>query len=275
MQVYRGLRILTARPTPEEEAAAPHRLYGWLEPNDVCSAGRWRAAALAEIAAAHAAGRLPIVVGGTGFYLEALLHGLPDAPDIPPDIRAAARAEVEADAAAVHGRLAAIDPETAARIRPSDPQRLARALEVWRATGLPPSEALSGAPAPPTDLSFFTVVLTPPREVLYSRIDARAQAMADAGAVAEAADFMARGLSPNLPAAKAVGLREFAAAAQDETLLPDAVNAVAQASRRYAKRQMTWLRRRVAADLAIKEQLSSDNLHDYVSLLPINSLTVS
>ncbi len=273
MQVYRRLRILTARPTEAEEAAAPHRLYGWLEPWEVCSAGRWRTAALAEIDAAHAGGRLPIVVGGAGFYLEALMQGLPDAPSIPDAIRAAARAEVAADAPGVHARLASADPTTAARIRPSDPQRLARALEVWRATGLRPSEALVRTPAPPPDLRFHVVTLQPERADLYARIDARVREMAAAGATEEAAAFLALGLDPVLPAAKAVGLREFAEAGADAILLADAISQTAQATRRYAKRQLTWLRRRLVADVTLETQLNDELIDKLVQRLLILPLT--
>jgi len=273
MQVYRRLRILTARPSAEDEAAAPHRLYGWLEPDDPCSAARWREAALDEIRAASAAGRLPIVVGGSGFYIEALMRGLPAAPEIPEAIRAEARAEAATDPAGVHARLVAADPATAARISPADPQRLARALEVWRAAGTPPSVALGGAAAAPDGLRFHVVVLAPEREALYRRIDARAAEMAVEGAAAEAAAFMGCGFDPDLPAAKAVGLREFAAAARDERLLPEAVAATAQASRRYAKRQITWLRNRLVADRNIDQQVNFNNADHFVRELRPFSLT--
>lgn len=273
MQVYKRLRILTARPTPEDEAAAPHRLYGWLEPSDACSAGRWREAALNEIAAAHAAGRLPILCGGTGFYLEALMHGLPDAPAISPDIRASARKDAETAPERWHGALAAVDPATASRIRPSDPQRLARALEVWRAAGRPPSEVLDRAAEPPADLDFQVVLLAPDRAWLYNRIDARAAEMAAAGAAEEARAFMALDLDPTLPAAKAVGLREFADAALDATLLPKAIERTAQASRRYAKRQTTWFRHRLSAMITIEAQLSSDFIGVFVLKLEELALT--
>lgn len=274
MQVYRRLRILTARPSPEEEARAPHRLYGWLEPADVCSAGRWRAAALGEIEAAHAAGRLPIVVGGTGFYIEALMRGLPAAPEIPDAIREAARADVAADPAAVHRALAAADPKTAARIRPSDPQRLARALEVWRAADAPPSEALARRIGPPPDLAFHLRVLLPEREALYRRIDRRAAAMAEAGAMAEATAFQALGVDPDLPAAKAVGLREFGMAADGVILLQDAIAMTAQASRRYAKRQMTWLRSRFGDAERVQSELNSYNVQDIARNLLESALTL-
>ena len=262
MQVYQQLRILTARPTPEDEARAPHKLYGWLHPSDVCSAGRWREAALTEIRAAHEAGQRPIIVGGTGFYIETLMHGLPDAPDIPATVREAARADVVADPEGMHAALAKADPITAKRILPTDPQRLARALEVWRATGLPPSTVLQPCSKPPPGLHFHVIALTPERSALYDRINARVEAMVTEGAVDEAVAFMALKLDPGLPAAKAVGVREFAAAANKVILLPEAISQTAQASRRYAKRQLTWLRGRVRADQQIIEQLNNNNMEN-------------
>lgn len=268
MQVYKGLPIITARPSPDDEAAAPHRLYGWLEPDDVCSAQRWRDTALAEIEQAHLAGRLPIICGGTGFYIETLTNGLPPAPDIPPDIRDAARAEVAADIAAAHDLLQAADPATAARIEPRDAQRLARAIEVWRATGLIPSEVLNKPRIAPTGLVFHRLILLPERQTLYERINRRAALMADMGALEEATAFLARGLEDSLPAMKAVGLREFGAASRNEISIIDAVEATAQASRRYAKRQFTWLRGRRVASEIFNTQYNSNytaKMEEYIS----------
>lgn len=273
MQVYRGLRILTARPSVAEEAAAPHRLYGWLEPDDPCSAVRWRTAALAEIDAVHAAGRLPILCGGTGFYLEALTRGLPAAPEIDPDIRAAARADALANPAGLYASLAAADPTTAERIAPSDGQRLARAVEIWRQTGAAPSDLLDRPTTPPEGLRFITAALAPPRAALYAGINARTAAMAAAGAMDEAAAFAARKLDPALPAARAVGLNSFSAAASGDILLQEAISATAQATRRYAKRQMTWLRHRITPDITIDETFNTDNIENYVAKFAIHPLT--
>lgn len=273
MQVYRRLRILTARPSRADERRAPHRLYGWLEPDDICSAGRWQAAALDEIAKAHASGKLPIVVGGTGFYIEALTKGMVEAPAIPAAIRETARFEVAQDAAGAHAALAAVDPSTAARISPTDPQRLARALEVWRTTGAPPSRTLEQKPTPPEGLRFHSVVLAPPRETLYRRIDRRAEEMAAVGALAEAASFRALGLPASLPASKAVGLREFAAAAHGEILLHDAIEATATASRRYAKRQMTWIRGRAAQDFVVESHFHYDIRGEFIRKFQAWALT--
>lgn len=269
MQVYKGLNIITARPSAADEITAPHRLYGWLEPSDICSAQRWREAALSEIAAAHTEGRLPIICGGTGFYIETLMHGLPPTPDIPPDIRAQARIDAENDPGGVHSALNAADPVTANRINPADVQRLARALEVWRATDSVPSIALSREQAPndtaTAGLCFNVITIMPDRAVLYARINARAAEMARIGALEEAAAFMALGLDPNLPAMKAVGLREFADAESNKISINDAIDATAQASRRYAKRQLTWLRGRVSADFTLISQYNSNLLPEIQS----------
>src|SRR5580765_8523027 len=192
LQAYRDLRILSARPDDAERG----------------SVGRWRALALAEIAAAHAAGRLPIVVGGTGLYLRALQHGLASIPPIPEAIRReAAELYRVLGAAAFRERLATLDPAGAARLPPGDRQRLMRAWEVVRATGRPLSEwqARTAIAAP---YCFASVLLAPPREALYAACDARFHAMIAKGALYEAAALGARGLAPGLPAMKAVGVPE-------------------------------------------------------------------
>ena len=250
MQVYKGLRILTARPTPEEEAQAPHKLYGWLEPDDVCSAGRWVQAALAEIKKCHVSGLTPIICGGTGFYIEALIKGLPPAPSIPPDIRAQARADVAKDYESHYSVLEQADPKSAARIH--DPQRLSRALEIWRTTGKIPSEVLDTPPAPPKDLVFNVTAIMPERDQLYARINARTNIMANLGAVEEATAFLARDLNPELPAMRAIGVKEFASVKKNEILLQNAIEATSQATRRYAKRQNTWIRQRLKPDFVLK-----------------------
>lgn len=251
MQVYRELAVLTARPGPADLARAPHRLYGMLEVTERCSAARWRDLAMAEIAASHGAGRLPVVVGGTGLYLKALLEGLSPIPEIPPAIRAAALALVaERGAAALHAELGRRDPVMAARLQPTDRQRLVRAWEVLEATGRslaawqsepPPQEP--GAPA----LAPIVFVLEPPRPALYAACDRRLAAMLAAGALDEVAALDRLGLAPDLPALKAVGVPELLAHLRGELTLPDALVAAQQATRRYAKRQITWFRHQIGA----------------------------
>jgi tRNA dimethylallyltransferase len=252
MQCYRDLRILTARPDAAAEARVPHRLYGWLDAGERGSAARWRTLALAEIAAALAAGRLPIVVGGTGLYLRALAEGLSPIPDIPEAVRReAARLHEALGGARFRERLAALDPEAASRLPPGDTTRLRRAWEVAHATGLPLAQwhrrAREAAPC-----RFATILLAPPREPLYAACDARFAAMLEAGGLAEAARLAARRLDPQLPAMKAVGVPELLRHLAGEIPLSEAVVAGQRATRRYAKRQLTWFRHQVAPDFVIE-----------------------
>ena len=246
MQVYRDLRVLTARPGAAAEARAPHRLYGVIDAAEACSAGRWRALALAEIAAARAAGRLPVLVGGTGLYLHALVHGLAPIPPVPAAVRADARAlHAELGGPAFHARLAARDPESAARLHAEDAQRLVRAWEVLAATGRTLGD-WQRTPASGEVGAVSAVLLLPPRAALYAAIDARFTAMMDDGAVDEVRALLARNLPAELPAMKAVGVREIAALLAGRATREEAIAAVQQATRHYAKRQITWLRHRMA-----------------------------
>ena len=258
MQVYRELRVLTARPSAADEVRAPHRLFGVLPAAEACSAGRWLSLATAAIAEARAAGRAPIVVGGTGLYLEALTRGLAPVPTIPAHIRAAARAEhARLGGDAFRQALARLDPESAATLPATDSQRLIRAWEVALATGRSLPDWQRQPPADvPVAARFATVVLLPPREALYAAIDARFEAMLASGAVDEVRALLALDLDPRLPAMKAVGVREIAAALRGEGTLAMAADAAKRASRTYAKRQMTWLRHRVASDLTVSAQYS-------------------
>lgn len=249
MQVYDGLRILTNRPSPAEEARAPHRLFGVVPVTEVCSAARWRNLALAEIAAAREGGALPIITGGTGLYIQALLEGLSPVPEIPAEVRAAARARhAEVGGAAFHDELATRDPEMAARLAPGDSQRLIRAWEVLEATGesladwqrQPPTVGTSGGGVYRGPV--LMLALMPPRAELYVTCDARFLAMIDDGALDEAKALHARDLAPALPALKALGVPELSRHLSGECSLVEAIAAAQQATRRYAKRQLTWLR---------------------------------
>jgi len=259
-QIYRDLKILTSRPGAAEEARVPHRLYGFLDAAERGSAARWRDLALAEIAVSLDAGRLPILVGGTGLYLRALLAGLAPVPDIPPAIREEASALYrELGGNQFREELATLDPEAAARFPPRDRTRLMRAFEVVRATGMPIGE-WQRRPAAPAPYRFATILLAPPREALYSASDARFLGMVASGGLAEAAALMARGLEPGLPAMKAVGVPELIRHLRGEIALDTAVAAAQMATRRYAKRQMTWFRHQLAADLVLSEQYSESFL---------------
>ena len=261
LQTYRDLRILSARPDAAAEARAPHRLYGFLDAVERGSVGRWRALALREVAAALAAGRLPIVVGGTGLYLRALTDGLAAIPTIPTAIRAeAAELYREHGGIAFRARLATLDPVAAARLPPSDRQRLTRAYEVVRATGLPLHQ-WQRHPEAAAPYRFVTLLLLPSRATLYAECDARFAAMIAAGGLDEARALAARGLDPGLPAMKAVGLPELLRHLRGEIALDEAMLLAARATRRYAKRQMTWFRHQMAPDLVLKEKFSESLLH--------------
>ena len=242
MQVYRDLRVLTARPGPAEEARIPHRLYGVLDAAEVCSAGRWRAMALAQIAGIHEVGRLPILAGGTGLYLRALLNGLAPVPPVPESVRQQARAlHARLGAVAFKAELAALDPVTAEQLAPSDTQRLVRAYEVARGTGKGLAEwRRTQAPAPAFQVA--ALVLAPPRPALYATCDARFLRMVEAGALAEVQALIARKLDPALPVMKAVGVGELTAFIAGRCSLAEAIAAAQQATRRYVKRQYTWFR---------------------------------
>ena len=243
MQVYSELRIVTDRPTPADEARVPHALYGVLGGSDACSAGRWQRMAVDCISDVHAAGRTPIVVGGTGLYLKALTEGLAEIPDIPDDIRQAARqAMATIGPEQFHQDLAAVDPGAAA-IATGDRQRAIRALEVWQATGRSvldwqAADQSGGGLTGPT----AKVVLMPHREDVYGGAEARIAAMVGRGVIDEIKALDALGLDPDLPVMRAVGVPEFLAVVRGETGVDGAVAAAAQASRRFAKRQFTWFR---------------------------------
>ena len=254
LQVYRELEILTARPGASALARAPHHLYGVLAATDPCSAARWRALALDAIAAS--APRLPIVVGGTGLYLRALLRGLAPLPPVPPAVREAAAARRRAlGPAAFHREVAARDPDMAARLPVGDAQRLVRAWEIFEATGRPWSAWLEAADAPPpSGLSFAVMVVAPPRAELYRAIDRRLVAMLERGALDEVRGLL--DLDPALPIHKALGAREFARHLRGDLSLADALAAAQQATRHYAKRQMTWVRHQLPGATWVGAQYS-------------------
>jgi tRNA dimethylallyltransferase len=243
MQLYADLHVLTARPSPDEERRARHHLYGVADAAKAWSAGAWLRAATTALDEIAARGRPAIVVGGTGLYFTALTQGLADIPSIPADIRMAVRGRLDnLGEDAFRQALARIDPEAAARIAPGDHQRLARAMEVATATG----RALTAWQASTTAVlapdAYRALVLDPPREALYAHCDARLEAMAEGGGLEEVRALMARGLDPDLPAMKALGVREFARHLTGELTLEQALNLARQETRRYAKRQITWFR---------------------------------
>jgi tRNA dimethylallyltransferase len=246
MQVYCDLRLLSARPSKADEAAAPHRLYGHVAATERYSLGRYRADAATALAEVRAMGRLPIFVGGSGMYFGVLTDGIADIPPIPEAVRQQARAKLAAiGVAALHGELAGCDPQTAATLRPSDPQRVLRAYEVFAATGRPLVEWQQTATLPVlAGLKLAKYVIDIPRAILRERIATRFQAMLAAGAMAEAVALA--GLPPTLPAAKMLGLRELIAAAEGRMTIEEATRLAVTATRQFAKRQTTWFRHRMA-----------------------------
>ena len=248
MQVYRDLRVITARPTAEEEAGVPHRLYGHVDAAINFSAGAWITDAGRTLAEARAQGRLPIFVGGSGLYFRALTRGLSAIPAIPSDIREAVRTRLERDGVeALHAELARRDPVSAGRLKPRDRTRIARALEVVEATGRAlPDWHREGLPPllPPGE--FSAVFLAPEREALYARIGARFEAMLASGALDEVAQLAARQLDPLLPAMKAHGVPVLIRHLRGEVTLDEAAEFARTETRQYAKRQFTWFRHQMS-----------------------------
>ena len=253
MQVYGGLPLLTAQPPQEDTAKVPHRLYGVLPPKDVCSAARWAGMALEEIHATRAKDKLPVIVGGTGFYIKTLLEGISPIPDVPDSFRQEANAlHKELGTPAFYAALEKRDPATAAKLDRSNPQRLIRAWEVLAATGKGLA-VWQAAPRvkPPGDIAFFTVTLLPPRETLYAACDGRFKKMLDAGALDEAKNFM-KNETAGMALSKALGYPELKDYIAGKTTRADAIRLAQQSTRNYAKRQVTWFRNQIAADMVLE-----------------------
>jgi tRNA dimethylallyltransferase len=247
LQLYRDIPVLSAAPSQAERARVPHHLVGVADAADGWSVGRWLRAARTVLSDIDARGRPAVVVGGTGLYFRALTKGLAEVPPVPAAVRAQGEAEYQTlGEAAFRARLAKVDPAAAARISPGDRQRLVRAWEVHAVTGraLSDWQADNSGALPPD--SWRAVAITPDREALFARCDARFEAMMAAGALDEVRALAARGLSPSLPALKAVGYPELAAHLRGEAALPQAIVAAQRETRRYAKRQSTWLRGQMA-----------------------------
>jgi tRNA dimethylallyltransferase len=271
MQVYRDLRVVTARPSEVDEVRHPHRLFGYIDGADACSAARWAADAKAAIAEAQALQRLPILVGGTGLYIRTLLNGIAPVPDINPDVRAEVRAMPVADA---YEALTCVDPAAAARLAPADTTRVARALEVVRSTGRPlaywqmhKDGGIAG------QVRLAPLILLPPRDWLFARCDARFEIMIEAGQ-AEVAALLRRRLDPALPVIRAIGVAEIAALAQRQLDRKSAVAAGALATRQYAKRQYTWFANQSATDWdRFEAQLDVKTIHYLATKLRLKALT--
>ena len=245
MQVYRDLQVISARPTEEEMAGVPHHLFGHVDAATRYSTGEWLEAARSVLKRLQRQNKHAVIVGGTGLYLLALTQGLSDIPPVPDDIRAEVRAISDTEGAdGLRARLAPHDPDLTERLGTGDKQRLARAYEVWLATGRPLSDFQSERQPPVLKEGEWTgFALTPPRTALYKKIDRRFEGMLMQGAVEEARALVARDLNPELPAMKALGMPSIAAFVRGEISAEEAAESAKRESRRYAKRQFTWIGR--------------------------------
>ena len=265
-QVYRDLSVVSARPTEADEARAPHRLYGHRDGADVCSAADWADEARAAIEEARGAGKLPILVGGTGLYLRTLLDGIAPVPEIDPDIRSAVRALQVAQA---YDALRLEDAAAATRLLPTDTTRIARALEVIRSTGRPlaawQADRVGGIGR---EVSLRPLILLPPRDWLHARCDARFDAIFSDAGIAEVRALLDRHLPVAAPIMRAIGVREIAAYLRGDMTHAEALAAGQAATRQYAKRQYTWFRRQPPADWPRFERpLDCDGMSDALALL--------
>ena len=269
-QIYRDLKVLSAAPAEDELRQAEHRLYGIQDGALPCSAAEWAELAKVEIDGIHASGRTPILVGGTGLYLHTLLDGIAPVPAIDAEVRARVRATPTEDN---HAKLRSIDSGAAARLKPRDSARVNRALEVVLSTGRTLAEwqqEREGGIA--ADVELKPLILLPPRKWLYARCDERFAHMIDRGAVTEVETLIARGLNPDLPVMRAIGVRELSSYLLGESTLDQAIAAGQQATRRYAKRQYTWFAHQPPPDWPrLQESLDLDRLGEALELLQPNS----
>jgi len=245
-QVYSDLPVLSAQPTPEEQASVPHRLFGYLDGSTACSAARWAADAKIAIAQAHKVGSIPLLVGGTGLYLRTLLDGIAPIPEVDPALRADIRA---LDVAEAYAALQAKDPAVAAALAPADGSRITRALEVIESTGRSIADWRKdkvGGIGGTVDL--HPMILLPPRDWLYARCDARFDAMLAGGAIGEVEALSARNLPRDAPVMRAIGVPEISAMLSGEISREDAITLGKIATRQYAKRQFTWFRNQGPAE---------------------------
>jgi len=254
MQLYKGLGILTAQPSKDDIAAAPHRLYECLDPADTCSSARWRGMALEEIDRVIAEGKLPIIVGGTGFYIKTLIYGISPIPDVPHALReqVAAR-QKELGNPAFHAELQKRDPAMGAKLHPHNTQRLVRAAEVLEATGKSLAEWQEIPPVPPpAHLKFIVSILLPPRAKLYAQCDGRFGQMLKAGAMEQVREF-AKTANPAMPLAKALGYPELVSHLEGKISLTEAITLAQASTRHYAKRQVTWFRHQIKSDIVLDD----------------------
>ena len=257
-QVYRDLRVLSARPSEAEEAQCPHRLFGYIDGAESCSAARWAEDAKETIEDSLNEGRLPVLVGGTGLYIRTLLDGIAPVPEISPEIRDLVRS---LDVSSAFDALRRDDPEAAFRLSPTDTTRVARALEVVRSSGRTlknwQSELVGGIA---NQIDLEPIILLLPRDWLVERCRTRLMAMFEMGGVEEVEALLTRDLSPMLPVMRAIVVREISAWLRGEVSREQALEAADIATRQYAKRQSTWFRNQCPADWSRIEVCLSDDI---------------
>ena len=271
-QVYADLATLSARPNEEEMEGVPHRLFGHIDGAEAHNAARWSDEARGILSHAHGAGKVPVLVGGTGLYLRTLLYGIAPVPEIDPDVRAAVRALPVAEA---HAALAAADAQAAARLNPADTTRVARALEVVRATGRTLGDWQQAREGGIADAIALTpLILLPPRDWLRERCDRRLVQMFASGAIEEVEALVARSLDPDLPVMRAIGVPQIAAWLRGEIDRDQALEAAQAATRQYAKRQYTWFRHQPPPDRPRHEEsLNNDSINNFAIILRDRLLT--
>ena len=265
MQIYDKLRIVTARPSLEDEARISHRLYGVMDPSETCSAGHWEKLCIGEIEKVWAEGKVPIVTGGTGLYIKTLVEGISKLPPIPDEIRETIRRRADKDGIEVlYAELQEKDSEMAARLKPRDAQRICRALEVFEATGRSLAVLQREIkPKPALDANFVTHVIMPPRDILYQRCDSRFDIMLEQGAIEEVREFAKLDLDPKVPAMKALGVPELLSLVRGEATLDEARALAQMQTRRFAKRQCTWFRNQIN-QVEIHNAQYSESLRDQI-----------
>lgn len=271
-QVYADLALLSARPSDEEMQGVPHRLFGHIDGAEAHNAARWSDEARSVISHAHAAGKVPVLVGGTGLYMRTLLYGIAPVPEIDPQIREVVRALPVAEA---HAALASSDPEAAARLNSADTTRVARALEVVRSTGRTLADWQQAREGGIADaISLAPLILLPPRDWLRERCDRRLVQMFDHGAIEEAEALLARDLDPDLPVMRAIGVPQIAAYVRGDLTRAEALETAQAATRQYAKRQFTWFRHQSPAEwMRHPESLNIDSIKELAIKLRDKLLT--
>ena len=266
MQIYDDLSILTACPTEDEKQAAPHRLYNHLDGGQACSVGKWLALVHQEAEEVRRLGKVPIICGGTALYLNAAQHGISAIPDIPEQLHLQVIAEHRSlGGEAMLNHLKIIDPEIGARLSAGDSQRITRAIEVFRHTNRPLSAWQQDPPQGQLSGQFFNISILPDRAELYDRINRRFALMWDKGAVDEVKTLLKRGLAPNLPVMKAVGVPQIARYLKGEIDQTAAIEEAQTESRRYAKRQFTFFRNNFITNYPIEETYSARKKIDFFS----------